>query len=244
METGIAEAASKHYLVYKLNLMKRIAFWSRDHKIAARILIAICHIIIFFLACYVGIGLKENNFFLSPLVFWIFTILSILITILFSKPYASFSFSKKKVLDGLILLSSFIMIVSFTNQKNVTLFTSYKTLQGSFSEKNTNVSEPKSKPSIKELKKQLKELKRMVKRDEASAGGIILAILLGAGLSALILAGACSLSCDGNGGLAVLVLLGGLTAVFFICRLIIKGTRKKDQNSYTSSLKPAAENGL
>jgi hypothetical protein len=207
--------------------MKNIAFWSRDHKTTARLLTAVCHIIIFCAACYIGIGLKENNLSIPPLVFWIFAAIFILINIVFSKPYTSFAFYKKKLFDAIILVTCFIMIVGFANQKNIGSFTSYNTLQGSFLKKHAKVSEPTSKPSIREIKKQWKELRKLTKGEGASAGGIVLAILVAAILGSLVMAVSCSLACNGQNALAVFTILGGITAIFFICRLILRSTRNR-----------------
>ncbi len=215
--------------------MKTIALWSRDHIMAARILIAVCHILMSCLALYMGRELQKNYVLISPTVFWFFIALFLIITTLFSKSYTTFRFYKRKLLDGLILLCSFIIMVSFANQNRSGSFLFYQSLQGSFVGKKAKISKIQTKPSIKELKKQLKELRKAVKKGEgASAGGIILAILAAAGLGLLLASAACSLSCNGHDALAIFLLIGGVTAIFFICRLIIRATEKKG----TVSIKP------
>ncbi len=216
--------------------MKRIAFWSRDHIIAARILIAFCHILIFCLACYIGTGINKNNLLIPPCIFWLFTALFIVINVAFSKSYSSYSFNTKKILDGLIFLCAFVIMVSFANQKRTVNVTFYNSLHGSFSGKNSKASESVNKPTLRELRKQLKELKRLLKADRASAGGILLAVFVASLLWIFLAAASCSLSCSGQGGLAVLVLLSGITGIFFLCRFILKATRKK--NKGVSNPKP------
>jgi uncharacterized membrane protein YbhN (UPF0104 family) len=209
--------------------MRAIALWSRHHILAARALIGISHIIIFCLAYYVGAELQKNSIFISPTVFWLFGALFLVVNFSFSSSYASFSFYKRKLLDGLILVSSFIMIVSFANHDKGHYFIFYKTVRGSFTEKKNKPGENKPIASVKELKKQLKELRAMAKKGGgASAGGIVLAILVAAGLGILLSGAVCSLSCNGHDALAVMLLIGGVTAIFFICKLILSGTRKKD----------------
>jgi hypothetical protein len=209
--------------------MKSIALWSRDHIIAARTLIVVCRVIMFCLAWYIGSEFQKNHILIAPSVFWLFSTLFLIITFLFSNSYSSFRFYKRKLLDGLIVVCSCMMVISLANQKSDHCFNFYEPLQGSFAEKKVKASEIPSKPSVRALRKQLKALKMMTKKGGgASAGGVALAILAAVALGMLLAAAACSLSCNGQDGLAILLLIGGITAIFFICRLIIRATRKKD----------------
>lgn len=219
--------------------MKNIAFWSRDHKMAARLLIAVCQILIICLGCYVGIGLAKSAFFIFPAVFYIFTGLFITINLLFSTRYKSYSFNRKKMLDGLVLLCSFVMIISLSNQQNISRVTLYKSIIGSFDQKKVSNAEPAGRLSFKVARKQLKELRRIVKQERPSAGLVLLAVISGILLSLLVASVSCSLACDGQDGLAILVLLAGLPAIFFLCRAILRSNKKKLKQQNVETPAPA-----
>lgn len=95
--------------------MKTIAYWSSNHKLAARILIAICHILIIYLAWYVGIGLQQHHMLLSPAVFYISVSVFLSCNLLFTQCYHFFSFNKRKLLDFVVGFCSFIIVISITN---------------------------------------------------------------------------------------------------------------------------------
>ena len=210
--------------------MKTIAYWSSNHKLAARILIVVCYILIIYLASYVGIGLQQHHMLLSPAVFYISVSVFLSCNLLFTQCYHFFSFNKRNLLDFVVGLCSFIIVISITIQQNISHLTVYTSLNGSFYQKNVSVSEPHKKPSLKELKKQFKELKKISKDGTASTGGVVLAVLVGLFLTSLLAAGSCSLACNQQSALAILLAIGGLTAIFFICKAIISFTRKKAPN--------------
>lgn len=209
--------------------MKIIALWSRDHKYLARVLIGFCHITIFVLAFYVGLSLQKNEIFIPHSILWVSTAFFIFISIVFSKLYKSFLFTRRKILDGAILFCSFIMVVSFANEKNIADITSFGTTKGSFEE--IKPGDKGHKPSLRELRKQYKEFKKAIKEGRASAGGVLLAILTAAFLGTLVASASCSLACNGHDALAVIVLIGGIAGIFFVCSLIIKGTRRRQLDS-------------
>jgi hypothetical protein len=208
--------------------MKSLAYWSRDHKNTARLLIAVCHVMIAGLALYIGTSLKALQLNIPASVFWIAISVFIAVTFLFSKSYKTFSFYARKKLDAVILLSGFVIMVAFSNQKSVEHFVSYNSLHGSFVSKEVEPSKVGSaKPSLKDLKKQLKELRKIARNNNASGGGIALAILTAVLLGYLLLIAVCSLSCSGQDALAVIVLIGGIAGIFFLCKLIIQTTKRK-----------------
>jgi threonine/homoserine/homoserine lactone efflux protein len=195
----------------------------------------------------VGKGLNQNNIIFSPIVFWAALLIICVVMLAFSKPYYFFSFYKKKRYDALVLLLSFVMMVAFANEKSTKYFISYNGLQSSFpTEKlvTTTTTNKSSRPSFKDLKRQFKELKKVAKSDRASTGGIIGAVLVAVLLTPLVAAASCSLECNGQGALAILVLLGGFTAIFLICWAILKISKKHpSQNEETPTpAKPAPAN--
>ena len=217
--------------------MKSIARWSHKNILAARIIIVISHILITCIACYVGIALQANRQFIPPQFVWIFGGLFGL-TFLISKKvgYHRISFYKRKGLDFAVVFLSFLMIAAFANQKSCFHITSYSSVQGSVSKVVVN---PISKPSAKELRKQFRELKMMLKQNRPTAGAIIGAVLVGLFLISLVAILSCSLACNAQEGLAVLVLLAGLTGVFFVVKLLLKPKKKLNKKVPDEAAKPA-----
>jgi Kef-type K+ transport system membrane component KefB len=208
--------------------MKSIARWSSKHVFAARIVIAICHILIAGIAYFVGTALELYDkiipielFFLSAFAF------AIIFFIVEQVGYKRISFYKRKVLDFAIILCSFVMMMALANHKTPTHFTTYPQVQGSFSKVQTD---PIAKPSVKELKKQFKDLRQNIKKEKPSAGAVVGAILIGLLLGWIVLSAACSLSCNGQDGLAAFVAVGGVVVIFFVLKLILKSgqRRRKD----------------
>lgn len=209
--------------------MKSIARWSSKHIIAARFIIGISHLILATLACYSGIVLQQNNINIPIHYLWLSITSCFLIFLLSNKlGYNTISFYKKKLLDCSLIVLSFIMILVLSARKNTSTSFLYSSVQGSFT---TSVSVPASKPTVKELKKQWKQLRAMLKGEKPSIGAVIGAILIALLLTAIVAAASCSLACNGQDALAVLVLLGGLTATIFITRLLLK--RKKQPKIIT-----------
>jgi hypothetical protein len=201
--------------------MKAIAIWSRNNPVAARIVITCCHIALGFLACYIGLALKKLAIFLPVKIFWISVVAFFIATFMHTTFYSySVSFGLRKLLDAPILLIGFFMIIASANQPNVNHFIFYSPLRGSFvEEKNTSTNN--HKPTFKEVKKQWKELRQMIKKERASAGGIIISVLVGLLLLLLVMSASCSLACDNQGGLAIIVLIAGLAGIFFVIKLIL-----------------------
>ena len=220
--------------------MKSIARWSSINIIAARFLIGFCHIFILVLGCYVGIALQLYEVVIPAQLFWIFaSLFALTFLVSYKIGYFKISFYKRKIFDFAVLLCSFIMIISLANQKTPASFTSYNYVQASF----TNpLPVSGSKPSIKELKKQFKELKTILKRDRPTAGAVIGAILIGLLLAGVVASASCSLACNGQDGLAVLVLLAGLTGIFFVVKLLLR-TKKSPPKTSTENAKPTNQLG-
>lgn len=207
--------------------MKTIARWSSHHIIASRLLIAICHIGIACLASYVGISLLHSGLHIPVPIFWISIIIFLSILLTYKTPtYKNLSFYRKKLVDISVAACSFIVITASANQPTTSHFIFYSQLSGALPEK----VEPQKKMSIKELKRQWKEIKMLAKKEGASAGRIGIAVLVGLLLIMLVASASCSASCNGQGALAAIILIGGLAGVFLIVRAIIRGGRRRNNN--------------
>ena len=130
--------------------------------------------------------------------------------------------------------------MALSNQKSPEHFATYTQVQGSFSKGETD---PVVKPSAREIKKQLKELRQFIKKEKPSIGAVIGAIIVGLFLAGLVLSAACSLSCNGHDGLAALVAVGGLVAIFFIMKLILKPRRRPQKDAEKDAVKPSNQLG-
>jgi hypothetical protein len=217
--------------------MKSLARWSHKNILAARIIIIVSHIFITCIACYVGIALRANNQFIPSQFFLIFAGLFGL-TFFVSKNvgYRSISFYKRKSLDFAVVFLSFLMIAAFANQKSYVHITAYNSLQGSVSKVVVN---PTAKPSAKELRKQFRELKTLLKQNRPTARAIIGAVLVGLFLISVVATLSCMLACNAQEGLAVLVLLAGLTGVFFVVKLLLKPKKDPKKKVSDEATKPA-----
>jgi hypothetical protein len=219
--------------------LKTIANWSRQHFIAARIIIALSHTIIGICATYIGIQLKKNNVFFPTQLFWFFLILFFAVSIYHQQFYSfRLPFYKRKFLDLVILLSGFMMIITTSNQPDTNHLNFYTTLKGSFAERKANALVPVIKPNGKEVRKQWKELKKEMKAGGASGGSIAIAVVVGLILIALVASASCSLACNNQGALSIIVLLGGLAGIFFIMKAIIKSSTRHRNNMKAAAVEP------
>ena len=79
-----------------------------------------------------GLGLQDHNLLLSPAVFYISVCVFLFCNLFFTQSYHVLCFNKRKILDFVVALCSFVMVISFTNQQNISRLTVYNLLSGSF----------------------------------------------------------------------------------------------------------------
>ncbi len=206
--------------------MRKLSTWARKNFILSRVLIVVCYLLLFLLCFFTGNALRDLQIIipfkilgLSVIVYVITASTYILQKHFFKK---QFSYLYHKMLDGLLLVSTYLILLTVYNQYGsitnmVSGSSSYA--YGSFAPTtNTSVEFSKEKISIKPVKVDKKSLrqtfKKMInayKEKSAASKGILifLSVLLGVGLFLVIAALACSISCSGSGVLGLLVLIAG-----------------------------------
>lgn len=236
--------------------MKRLSTWARHNKWQARIVIIISWILLTLLGIYIGITLKELNA-ISPVSVFICSIGAFIVTFLIyplkqqreTKKIISF-YTWQKSCDIIVAVSSFIMVFYVAN-KPQTLFSGYQfahafvinrtslptdsihksyksTKDFSSSLKDGNGDRLKWKERKKMLKAQVKAIREA---DDLSKGEktalIVLSVLVAIGLLALVASAACSLSCNGADGAAVLVGVGGTALVVWLLIFVVRRINRK-----------------
>lgn len=239
--------------------MKKISTWAKHHKWPARFLIVISFIFLNIAGILTGTLLDELNFTIPAAVLTL-SFLAYFFGIIFypskserKKLTSNLFYKKQKTCDFILAASTFMMLVCISNNgfRNLHYFPA---LQASTYSKpvlptDSTVKTYKSFTAFlaslknengkslhwKEKKKLLKEQIRAVKRsDELSTGAkillITLSVIVALGLTYLVAALACNLSCSGSDALAILVGLGGtalITILLIITLNAIMGKKKK-----------------
>lgn len=246
--------------------MKKISFWAKCHKQAARMIIIISFMILS--AAGVITGTLLNELGISIPASGLLLILSIyFVSILYypsqlqKKIPAGRFYHWQKTCDFALALSGFLIIVYVSNDKFRTLHNipiqkaaastsslpsdssqkSYKSISA-FSASLKNNEGKKLK--LKERKKLLKEQVRAIKNStDLSKGGkialIILSVIVALGLLYLVAALACGLSCNGSAGAAVLVAIGGTALVAYLLVIVIRAINQKQRKKLLNPEEPA-----
>lgn len=239
--------------------MRKISFWAKSHSRTARICIILIKILLILMALFVGRTLAEME--ITVPVNLGFCTLFILIGVALLYPSRSsaiysgrYFYAKQKSCDFLLAICTFIMMVGIANNQlyHVTAHSSYANTNITLSKPPTaeeiiaslkyrdkkTLTKQEKKILKKEFKKQLKIFTTATlngnKKDADNAGLVVLVIIGAIGLTILLSALVCSLSCGGAEGLAVAVALLGLTAIIWasvvLIRRIHNGPRDKRKN--------------
>lgn len=236
--------------------MKKISFWARNHRWSARMLIVVGHILLIWLAWYVGSGLRELGVQIPSLLLYVFT--GFFVASIVCYPSAAtrkrvrhaVAYAWQKSCDFSLLLFSFCMMVSIVNNP-VSSLDHFKDVRAASEAPRMSRGEKPTAQEIlaslryrdkstltksekrilkKEFKKQLKVYAKAKlegrKADADDAGLIILAIIAALGLLFLLSALVCSISCGGAEGLAVVVALLGTAAIIIGLILVIRAIRR------------------
>ena len=238
--------------------MRKISFWAKSHPRTARLYIIIIKILLAIIAWFVGrsfsrmnIGVPES---LGILTLFIFLIAALLYPSKSSSISArKYFYLKQKSCDFAFAACTFIMMVCITNNQlySVTTPSSHASSNIIVSKSPTaeeiltslkyrdkkTLTKPEKKILKREFKKQLKVFANATlsgnKKDADDAALIILVIIGAIGLTLLLSALVCSISCGGADGLAVAVALLGLTAIIWgstvLIRRIKSGPRNKER---------------
>jgi len=232
--------------------MKKISFWAARHVKTALLLIVLIKIVLLILACYIGVELYRQQIILPANEIYLISLLVVAIVIAVYPSHKKISiainknYAWQKICDFILPVFSFLVIATMVNNGNAIpsntpalgshiisnptaaeILSSGKT-KGSFSKKEKRILK-------KEFYKQLKVYAAAkMSGDEKTAGAawkMTLAIIAAVGLTFLLAAAVCSLSCSGADAAAVLVGILGLVAIIWGLTALIKriknGPKKK-----------------
>lgn len=235
--------------------MKQVSLWARNHQWKARITMIIAWIILTALAIFIGTTLTGLNITLSSTTLLII-VATFFATVFYypSRSQKTFHGSntfyiRQKICDFLLAVCSFYMILYSANKPNTIFQESDNIYAASIEPSLAKDSSAKTYRSIKEFsisikdadgkmlkwkerKKLLKQQVKAIKRSSDLSNGeqallIVVSILVALGLFLLVASLACSLSCNGSGAAAVLVMLAGTGLIVFLLVLAIRGIQGK-----------------
>lgn len=237
--------------------MKKLSYWAKNNPKAARILIAIGHLLTVLNALFAGALLIVFNFGYSG---WFLVIIANVFFISYflypkkgvARGLFRHSYIRQKSHDFILVFSYSLVIVLGVNNfftqthynsshnygHNLAQPTAKFIVHKTFSKKETKSLKSELKTRVqnlrKEIRTELRALKKELKRqnDEGGQQGLkALLILLTIGLAIifayLISALSCSLLCSGNEGLAAAVLVLGWGGILWLGILAIKNILKK-----------------
>lgn len=236
--------------------MKSISYWAKHNPRKARIIIALSHIVLILIACWVGFKIFLYDFKLPAFLLYLF-VLMFFVAAAFYPPVKKKNYLRQKISDFTLAASTFCMIVCLANNQSVST-TIFNTTIASSNSSVTAAKEPPTAEQILEslkfrdkstltkaekriLKKEFKEQLKIYtkakitgdKQKASDTGLIILAIMVALGLFTLLATLSCSLSCNGAEGAAIVVALLGTAAIILGLVLVIKrinrGPRKKEE---------------
>lgn len=249
--------------------IKQLSFWAKKHKWPSRFIIVSSFIIMNILGIVTGYLFNSLNVTFSSLVL-LLTILVFLIAWLKypSRKKTTNAIEKdrsyimQKTCDMVLIGTTFMMFVYFGHRQTspINYFVPTSSAANTFSlpkdssktyksleEFKKMLSDENGKPlKLKERKKLLKnQIKAIKNADDLSTGGkialitlcILLALVLAYGVAAL----ACSLSCSGAEGAAVVVAILGLAGIILLTVFLIRSILRKTKKHKSKELKPEAE---
>lgn len=210
--------------------MKKLSFWSRDHKTSARILIVVVYLILNLAGLFLGDLLHSftGNFNAALLLIPVALTLAGYIFYPSKKnkeAYKNF-YSTQKLNDGFLIIATFLFIVFAGNKLNENarwsqsasaLSINYPTSKNSVENKTVNTKPQSGTKASKKFKQRLKALRKAYKESTKTEkalmifGVVLLAGVVGYGLAAL----ACNISCSGSEALAIVVLIIGVVGIIY-----------------------------
>jgi hypothetical protein len=237
--------------------MRKISFWAKSHPRTARLYIIIIKILLAIIAWFVGRSFSRMNISVPESLGFLTLFIFIIAALLYPSKSSSISarkyfYLKQKSCDFALAACTFIMMVCITSSQlyPVTTASSHASSNIIVSKPPTaeeiltslkyrdkkTLTKPEKKILKREFKKQLKVFANATlsgnKKDADDAALVILVIIGAIGLTLLLSALVCSISCGGADGLAVAVALLGLTAIIWgsivVIRRIKSGPRNKE----------------
>ena len=234
--------------------MRKISLWAYHHLWPARIAITLIKLSLVSLGIFIGFNLNDIHYSLPPVFFYSSSIALLVVTFLYPhRKNNTRYFSKKqfylyqKISDIVAGTCSFILVVAVVNHEYrvITCDPAYASLPSKRINQKPTAAEILSSLQYRD-KSDLKRFeKRILKREfekqlgiyltsklkndnnkAEKAALIILAIVAAVGLTFLLAALACDISCSGNDGLAILVGVVGFAAIVWLLLIAIRAINK------------------
>ncbi len=225
--------------------MKKLSFWSRDHKTSARILIVVGYLILNMAGLFLGDLLHSFTGNFNAAIILIPIILTMVGYFFYpdkknKNVYKNF-YSRQKLNDGFLVFATFLFLVFAGNKLNENtrwsqsasaLSINYPISKNSVENKTVNTKPQKGTKAYKNFKHRIKALRKAYKESSKSEktlmiiGVVLLAGAVGYGLAAV----ACGISCSGSEALAIVVFVVGLGGIIFgavkLIQRITRGPKK------------------
>jgi hypothetical protein len=236
-------------------MMKKISLWARKNKMKARILIVLIHLALFYLGIEAGRIFWQLDIILSIWILCMALLVYVSAIALYPKKTDSRlnqdkekSYRTQKTTDFLLGLSAFVMISFLSNQyfsKGESEISGFfvNMVRGAsigkcesvevwkYGSAEVKLSRHEKKMLKREFFKQCVRYAKARATGDSVSGGqavlIILTIIAAVGLLYLLAGLACSLSCSGMDGLAILVAVLGITGIVFGTIGLIHVIRRK-----------------
>jgi len=248
--------------------MRKISYWAKRNPWKARIIIIVSHILLLLLAWYTGSALYAFKIILPGTLFLIFILYYLSAVFIYPTKNKKKFFSQRwhyvhqKACDFSLAAAAFGMMVCVANDPEKYIPNINEALGVAVIRPNTKNEKPTAAQILESLKTRNKstltreekrilrqefkiQMKKYVvanirgnKTDGSDAGIIILAIVAALGLAYLVGVLACNLSCNGNDGAAILVVILGTAAIGLGLYFLIRGLKRKRERG--NALTPAA----
>jgi hypothetical protein len=226
--------------------MRKLSVWAKHHSVLARIIIIVSRILLFLIACFLGKQLTVYGIELSPLWIYFFIGVFFIAGATYPRQRSSSNYFKRKLYDGVVAACGFFITLSlvaqldspFASARATTVdpspykYAEAKILLEQFKKGEKTKFTGKEKRVIKkEFNHQLiRYAKAKItgnKADAEQALLIFLACIAAVGLLYLVLALACTLSCNGSDAAAVIVAVLGLAGIIWGLIAVIRAINRK-----------------
>lgn len=230
--------------------MRKFSLWGKHHVTPARIIIALSNILLIWIAYFLGNQISVSGVEISSLWLYVLMLTFFIACFLYPKQRTSTTYIKRKMCDAVIISCSFFMVICLVMQLNRPSHL-LQTTQAAVPADPSLYKSPEAQKLLEQFTSgQKKEFtareKRIIRRefkyqlgqyakakltgDKATGdkvGLIILACILAVGLMFLLLGLACSISCGGADGLAVVVAVLGTAGIIWGLIAVIHAIKKK-----------------
>lgn len=230
--------------------MRKISYWAKIHPSKAIAVIVLLKVMLAVLAVSLGLQLSNNSMRVPGNLLWLCAVAMILCIVAYpsqKKGRSVRQYYRQKTCDFLIGLSSFLCIMTVTNNPQQTGWLSPFSLAHSFTFKPgaaeilTSLKENPGKKLTREEKKILKKefykqlkIYAKCKLTHDKEGGdkallILLTIIGAVGFLFLLAALVCELSCSGSETGALILAILGTAGIIWATVAIVRNIQKKNQ---------------